>query len=118
LEKAEELLKRLRKPLSYLAEDRGRYAYLDGSWTDLDDVVSQRWNPDKALPFLRERLAEIECCLSLEDPSDQLALDLYREGQGIRHAIGVLTGGSVANLPNEERKKDVRRWIDYSRRIS
>ena len=116
--KSEQLLQKLKKPMSYIGEERTHYAYLGGSWVDLKEVISRQWNPDRALPLLKERLYEIMQCLEDECVADPLADDLYKEAQGIRWAMSVMTAGGKSRDPLDERKDDARRWIDYSRKIS
>jgi hypothetical protein len=116
--KTQVLLEKLQRPMSYIGEERTHFAFLDGTWTDLKEVISGSWNPEVAMPLLRKRLQEIIDELSRTDIPDGLAEDLYKEGQGIRWAIGVLSTGSKAGSTTDDPKDDLRRWIDYSKRIS
>jgi len=112
----EEYLEELNKPMSFIGASLKRTAMLDGEAVPLLDVVNGRWEPANALHALRRRLMMIKASLSEGYGLQGSALEsLFIEGQAIRRAIYMMTGkGPHAGT---DRVEDLRRWIDYGRRI-
>lgn len=97
--------------------ERVRYAHMNGTWVDLDhlhDAIDPSWT----VPMLSERLNEIIRSLSEDDMHRDRAKDLYLEGQSIRRALHMIKKGERNVDEYQIRKSDIRRWVNYSRRIS
>ncbi|MDG6225911.1 MAG: hypothetical protein QCI82_10420 [Candidatus Thermoplasmatota archaeon] len=113
----EELIRKLKRPLSFMGEERVRYFHLDGTWVDLDHLHDV-FDPSKTVPMLKDRLEEIIRSLSEDSPDRDRAKDLYLEGQSIRRVLHMIKKGERRSDEYQLRKSDIQRWVDYSRRIS
>jgi hypothetical protein len=115
-----QLLAKLERPLSFIGEKRNRYIMFDGKWVNVDKLLEEAsMDPkarDRLKPKLMERLNEIKEDLSSTCMTREEAIDLFEEGIAIKRAIHVLNSGSikVEDTPHG----DIRRWLNYGKRIS
>lgn len=118
--KGPELLRKLRKPMSFVGEETGEYVYLGGVWVNIDKVLIDRSDSDDIIrekppvDALRKRLSEIEDKLGSgeEDPSSEM--ELYKEGMAIKRSLYIITRKTKGF---DSPVADTKRWLDYGKRI-
>ena len=119
-EKGSELLRKLRKPLSFVGEKTGEYVYLGGVWVNIDKVIIDRANKDDLVhekppvEALRKRLSEIEELLGSMKQDIASEMDLFREGMAIKKALYIITRKTD---DTDSPVADTRRWLEYGKRI-
>ncbi|MGA1821761.1 MAG: hypothetical protein ACMUIG_04480 [Thermoplasmatota archaeon] len=119
-EKGSELLRKLRKPLSFVGERTGEYVYLGGVWVNIDKVIIDRTSTDDLIhekppvEALRKRLSEIEELLGSQKQDPESEMDLFREGMAIKKALYIITRKTDSN---DSPVADARRWLEYGKRI-
>ena len=115
-----ELLAKLERPLSFIGEKRNRFILFEGKWVNVDQLLdSASSDPkirNKVMPELMERLGEIKEELSSTCMTREEAIDLFEEGIAIKRAIHLLNSGSVK--AESDPHGDIRRWLNYGKRIS
>jgi hypothetical protein len=109
-EEGKKLKRKLDEPLSYLGEDRSKYARIDGRQVDIEEMIGS----GSGIGSLRKRLDEIIRILDSGEESESSERELYREGMGIKYAIHVMTRKDKSG---SQRTADTRRWLDYGKKI-
>ena len=115
-----DLLAKLERPLSFIGEKRNRFILFDGRWVNVDQLLDSAAKDPKLrsriLPMLMDRLNEIRDDLSSTCMAREEAIDLFEEGVAIKRAIHLLNSGSVKS--EDDPHGDIRRWLNYGKRIS
>ena len=115
-----DLLAKLERPLSFIGEKRNRFILFDGRWVNVDRLLDSAAKDPKLrsriLPMLMDRLNEIKDDLSSTCMAREEAIDLFEEGVAIKRAIHLLNSGSVKS--EDDPHGDIRRWLNYGKRIS
>jgi hypothetical protein len=114
------LLAKLERPLSFIGEKRNRYIMFRGDWVNVDNLLKEASTDPKLrnslMPGLLERLSEIRNELSSTCMTKEEAIDLFEEGVAIKRAIHLINSGSVKT--EDDPHGDIRRWLNYGKRIS
>jgi len=114
------LLAKLERPLSFIGEKRNRFILFEGKWVNVDHLMEEASNDprirNKMMPGLMERLGEIKDELSNGCMRKEEAIDLFEEGVAIKRAIHLLNSGSIRK--EDDPHGDIRRWLNYGKRIS
>lgn len=115
-----QLLAKLERPLSFIGEKRNRFILFDGKWVNVDQLLDKAsLDPrvrNKLMPGLMDRLNEIKDELSSTCMTKEEAIDLFEEGIAIKRAIHLLNSGSINSV--DDPHGDIRRWLNYGKRIS
>lgn len=115
-----QLLAKLERPLCFIGEKRNRFIMFDGDWVNVDQLLETASGDPKVrsrtMPKLMDRLSEIKEELSSTCMTREEAIDLFEEGIAIKRAIHLLNSGSVRS--EDDPHSDIRRWLNYGKRIS
>jgi hypothetical protein len=115
-----QLLARLERPLCFIGEKRNKFILYQGNWINVDQLLKEASKDPKVrnalMPNLMDRLNEIRDYLSSSCMTREEAIDLFEEGIAIKRAIHLLNSGSVKS--EEDPHGDIRRWLNYGKRIS
>jgi hypothetical protein len=115
-----ELLAKLERPLSFIGEKRNRFILFENRWINVDLLLKEASEDPKVrnrlMPGLMDRLQEIKEDLSSTCMTREEAIDLFEEGIAIKRAIHLLNSGSIKT--EDDPHGDIRRWLNYGRRIS
>ena len=116
-DRSRQLLKKLREPLSFVGEMKGQYVCLESGWVRIESIIKgeiESSSDDQPILFsLKSRLKYIDARLSDGDLDESEEYELYLEGMGIKRALYILTKEDHES----DRVSDVKRWLDYGKRI-
>lgn len=119
-EDGKELLKRLDRPLSFLGSRGSDHILIGGRKVRPEDIIDGiREDPSDADGIgrsLKERLEYLREKIDQGGLPDEELLGLFGEAIAIKRVLHILKRVPEGDEGGEDHK-DIRRWLDYSRRI-
>ena len=106
--------------MSFLGEERGPRILIHEEWIGPRDLLESALSGPRGradvLRSIKERLRYIEKELGGCKRSSEEEWDLFREGVAIKSLIYRITS-SVPHHDSEDEKRDIKRWVDYTKRV-